>query len=410
MKFTRNAINLAITLIVISSMINLSYTKLITNRLSTPKQDWGGGNIYYLDRQNVACPAKTALDGFQLYRPTGNTLAYKYNCRRNCSGMKSGKTYVGKTRPNATAGNKKHSANYLDRHHVSCRNGYALRGFRMGRSGNNIFYSYTCTEALCKSRPRTYTSWQSGGNNEVIYLDRQHIRMQSHHVITGFKLETKYPGGTKYRYRVDYCMLKHPSKKPKPAPKPTPKPIIKPVKPIIPKIPKIVIPKPLPKPRPAPRPIRPKPVPVPVLPPKPVPVPVLPPKPVPTPIPNPTPAPLPTPPAPASSDMTQAPLNPDQIAANAKGKAFCINNCDINPAARLKSCVEPSGLIPCKRCTNKPTKTDPSLKQVCELVCNAHIPNRPCDFYGYLNNKKKAYNVALLAKFGLKILRKFFKK
>merc|ERR1712151_846284 len=85
---------------------------------------------------------------------------------------------------------------------------------KMERSGgSNIYYRYKCTQALCKKRATKYTSWQSGGRNEVIYLDRQHVRMEFHDVITGFKLETHYRGGTHMRYRIDYCTLKHPPKK-----------------------------------------------------------------------------------------------------------------------------------------------------------------------------------------------------
>merc|ERR1711957_557800 len=222
-----------------SSMISLSNAGLITNNRKNAPQSWGSGNIHYLDRQNVACPAKTAIDGFELYRPTPTTLAYKFSCRSRCSGLKGGKTYAKKTKANATDKNLKKSANYLDRHHVYCKVGYALQQFKLDRAGNNILYSYTCTAASCKSRPSTYTSWQKAGNWEVVYLDRQHVRMQSHHVVTGFKLESKaggWLGSNQFRYKIDYCMLKHPKKTKVPAAKPMPKPIV-------PKIPKIVIPK-----------------------------------------------------------------------------------------------------------------------------------------------------------------------
>jgi len=485
MKFTKNTICLAILLIVLSSLITMAVSEkapLVTLNRVTGRQDWGGGNIYYLDRQNVECPANSAIDGFHLIRPSGNTLAYQFSCRTKCSGMKSGQTYTGRTNPNATSGNKNQSANYLDRHHVSCRNGFALKQFKLGRQGNNIFYSYTCTAALCKVRQRTYTAWQSGGRNEVIYLDRQNIRMQSHTVITGFKLETKYTGGTSFRYLVDYCMLKHPAKpKPKPVARPTPKPRLpglpkmpkfglpkmpkiglpkmpkiglpkmpkiglpkmpkiglpkmpkiglpkmpkiglpKMPKIGLPKMPKIGLPKMpkigLPKMPKIGLPKMPK-IGLPKMPkiglpkmPK-IGLPKMPKIGFPNPFAKPTPPGVPAPgaAAPAAGDITSAPLDPAQQAANAKGKAFCSANCVINPAAKTKKCLDNGKLIPCKRCSNNPMKADPSVRQVCQLVCNAHLPNAPCDFYGYLNNKKKQYNVALLAKFGLSILRKFFKR
>ena len=208
MKFTRNTINLAVMLIILSSLINLCVSvseevskkrKLISLNRKSRKQSYGGGNIYYLDRQNVSCPAKTALDGFKLYRPSGSTLAYKFSCRTKCSGIKSGKTYKAKTKPSFISRNKKRSANYLDRHYVRCKVGYALRQFRMGRSGSKIFYNYICTAVTCKSRPTTFTRWRISGKNQIKYLDRQNVRMQSHHVITGFKLEAR--NNKKFRYR-----------------------------------------------------------------------------------------------------------------------------------------------------------------------------------------------------------------
>merc|ERR1712010_78710 len=250
MKLFRNALTAVILVTILIQFVTSVESegkKLAKLTRKTSAQDWGGGNIYYLDRLFVGCPAKTALEGFRLYRPSGNRLAYQYACRTRCKGLKGGKTYVGTTKPNATAGDKKHTANYLDRHRLQCRNGYAMRDFKFQRSGgSNIYYRYTCTQASCKVRQRTYTSWQSGGRNEVIYLDRQHVRMQWHHVITGFKLETHYRGGTHYRYAVDYCIIKHPKKKgkkskgkakKKPSKKPR-KPTKKPKRPKTPKKPK----------------------------------------------------------------------------------------------------------------------------------------------------------------------------
>merc|ERR1712032_1467818 len=101
-----------------------------------------------------------------------------------------------------------------------------------------------------------------------------------------------------------------------------------------------------------------------------------------------------------------APLSPAAQAANAKGKAFCAANCMINPIAPEKKCLDNGKLVPCKRCTGKPTNADPTMKTVCETVCNGNLPMSPCDFYGYVNNKKKTINIALLAKFGLQILRR----
>lgn len=495
MKFVRKYFNLALLFIVCCSMIN-SNKGLINLNKQSPRQDWGGGNLYFLDRQNVSCPAKTAIDGFRLIRPSGNTLAYSYSCRMKCSGLKTGQTYNASTQLNDVDRNINHSANFLDRHYVTCRDGYALQSFQLRTVGGKIKYDYTCTAALCKARKTMFTNWESGGRNEVIYLDRQTIRMQNHNVITGFKLETHYRGGSHFRYKVDYCELKHPPKVNK-APIIPQKPKIQHVKPIggsgsIPpqfRKPTISILTPQ-KPIMATAPqFKRKPIGGPgsktdfrnvggrssiVLPPQPkkfseikiggrgsippqfrkptIPI-ITPQKPImvggPGSIPpqfrnikNPKPkggpdsippqfrkpigGPDSIPPqfrnnqrvtsnnagsATSNGSINSAPLNPSQIAANSKGKQFCSTHCDSNPAANTKKCLENNQLIPCKRCTNKPTQSDPQVREVCGLVCNALLlPNSSCDFYGYLNNSKKVHNIALLNKFGLQILRKFFKR
>lgn len=49
-----------------------------TDRIA-PQED-GGGNLIYLDRQNVSCKDGEALTKFRLTRPSGNTVAYEYTC------------------------------------------------------------------------------------------------------------------------------------------------------------------------------------------------------------------------------------------------------------------------------------------------------------------------------------------
>ena len=105
-----------------------------------------------------------------------------------------------------------------------------------------------------------------------------------------------------------------------------------------------------------------------------------------------------------------APVNPPQLSADAKGKAFCVSNCVVDHAQKNSKCLVGKEFVLCKRCTTKPDISDQSKKKVCKLVCSGSIlPNSPCDFYGYLNNKKKQGNPALLAKYGLSILRKMLR-
>ena len=126
-------------------------------------------------------------------------------------------------------------------------------------------------------------------------------------------------------------------------------------------------------------------------------------------LPTPPMLPLPKTPKGKKGQFIPNPPNPEQAAAEIKGKAFCSANCVINHAGKKKRCLVGKSLTPCKRCTSKPTNMDPAMKSVCEMVCNANLPASPCDFYGYLNNKKKIFNAGVLKKFGLSILRRLYK-
>jgi len=46
---------------------------------TSPQSD-GGGNLIYLDRQNVECPDGTYMRRFHLTRPSGDTVAYQIRC------------------------------------------------------------------------------------------------------------------------------------------------------------------------------------------------------------------------------------------------------------------------------------------------------------------------------------------
>jgi hypothetical protein len=166
----------------------------------------GKWKYFFLDRQNVECPPNSAIDGFHLRRPQSNLLNYVYSCNENNPSI-GGKEAIKTTQKDETDINKKESANFLDRHHVDCKNGFALRQFKLMRDGDKIFYSYTCVKAKCSARQTTHTQWNDGGKNEVIYLDRKLVVMIKGRVITGFKLETKYTPNTQYRFAIDYCIL-----------------------------------------------------------------------------------------------------------------------------------------------------------------------------------------------------------
>jgi len=47
---------------------------------STPNNDWGNGNMIFLDRHDVKCNPNEVLTSVRLVRPTSNTIRYNYTC------------------------------------------------------------------------------------------------------------------------------------------------------------------------------------------------------------------------------------------------------------------------------------------------------------------------------------------
>ena len=178
----------------------------------TPENDWGQNSIYYLDRHDVKCSPNEALQGFRLFRPQNNKLAYKFACIKNSNLVIANSFYDSKTPENAIAGNDKRSANYLDRHSIHCNQGYALQRFKLDRINNsnrsNIYYSYRCVKVECGPIQSMSTQKTSDGGHETIYLDRQDVRVKNDEVITGFKLVSV---GGNYSYTVNFCKLTAPA-------------------------------------------------------------------------------------------------------------------------------------------------------------------------------------------------------
>src|SRR5690348_2210428 len=90
------------------------------NRKTAPAWD-GGGSIFFLQNQNVMCGVNEALRGFHLIRPSGNTIAYEFQCEWNTALDFTG-FYTAWTGWQDTAPNQFQSVGYLDRHVVQCNN------------------------------------------------------------------------------------------------------------------------------------------------------------------------------------------------------------------------------------------------------------------------------------------------
>ena len=48
--------------------------------VTTPANDWGGGNSIFLDKHDVSCNENEVISKVQLNRPTDGEISYKYKC------------------------------------------------------------------------------------------------------------------------------------------------------------------------------------------------------------------------------------------------------------------------------------------------------------------------------------------
>lgn len=212
MKFIKNNKKIlslfTITLIVLNlfsiKTTNLKKDERAIFNKRTNDNDWGSNNIYYLDRHDVKCNPNEALQGFRLYRPASNKLSYKYVCKQSTEFVKEKSFYEDKTKANSVANDKHKSANYLDRHDIQCKKGYALQRFKLDREGNNIFYSYRCVQVSCGKSESFTTNETNDGGFQTVYLDRQDTRVKNDEVITGFRLISK---NSQFSYKVNFCKL-----------------------------------------------------------------------------------------------------------------------------------------------------------------------------------------------------------
>jgi hypothetical protein len=121
---------------------------------STPMNDYGGGQVIFLDRHNIQCDPGQALTEMKLVR---NADGRQYQYQYQCSPIPNLSTCVEKETPANELGNN--TSIYLDRHNVKCGEGEVLSGLRFVRpTPGTIQYKYRCC-----SRKRYVTLYQHGG-------------------------------------------------------------------------------------------------------------------------------------------------------------------------------------------------------------------------------------------------------
>ncbi|MCJ8271175.1 MAG: Vps62-related protein, partial [Psychrosphaera sp.] len=110
--------------------------------VQTTYNDDGNGNTIYLDRHTIDCGGY-AIGDFQMIRPNGSQVAYKYTC----GSKKLGEHFMDKYTRFSDDGDG--NALYLDRHNVDCGSNGFVSKFKLERdaSGEKIRYAYQCRPA-----------------------------------------------------------------------------------------------------------------------------------------------------------------------------------------------------------------------------------------------------------------------
>ena len=169
---------------------------------NTPDNDWGGGNSIYLDRHTLDC-GNDGIQRFQLKRPSGSKIDYKYTCVDGVNASQSGYKYTGS---NDWGGG---NMIYLDRHQVDCGKKPISR-FRLTRpAGNKLRYQFRCSNRNAKGDCRkTATGWNTPSSS-TIYLDRHNVKCKANEALTRFRLvhNGKSGGAKKIRYDYTCCAM-----------------------------------------------------------------------------------------------------------------------------------------------------------------------------------------------------------
>ena len=170
-------------------------------RVNTPQFDSGRGNIFYLDRADVNCGDNEGISQFKLNR-SGNNFFYEYACAK--SDKITNECTPKKTDHNDVSNNHESSAHFLDRHDMNCEKNNVIRRFKLGRSGNRIYYDYLC----CKTRntetcnDRT-TGGSDKGDHSTYYLDRQSVIAEAFTAFSRIKLNN----GNQFSYTTTQCFV-----------------------------------------------------------------------------------------------------------------------------------------------------------------------------------------------------------
>lgn len=169
-----------------------------------------GEHVKNLVGMNISCTAGSALTYFKLVRPEDNKkFQFEFECLSNPAILNK----VNKlSTPHNSVGDT-NSLPYLDRHEMNCPTGEVLSQYQMkhDEGKKQIWYEYSCTQAHVKNCVKLRTNETEGKNEEVIYLDRQSIKLTNNKVLASLKFNTRWSGSEAYHdYIYTACDLKTP--------------------------------------------------------------------------------------------------------------------------------------------------------------------------------------------------------
>lgn len=171
------------------------------------KSEWGtkfdsdgSGSVFNLDRHLITCGQNSAINYFKLERKD-NSVRYAYRCIKSDN---ISNTCFSKETPPQSIGDANNSANYLDKHTVSCDAGQVLRSFVLTRTGDNINYKYTCCTAKVSNCYKYNTLQTDSGDNSIFFLDRQEVDAKESNIFSSIHLVSHIG---KFFYETNVCTL-----------------------------------------------------------------------------------------------------------------------------------------------------------------------------------------------------------
>lgn len=172
-----------------------------TSEVQGSCEELGHRKMEYLDRQNVHCPANSALTSFRFERCSGNHFKYVASCGSSSKLISSDSQYHETSCQEVDWNNME----YLDRQNVQCPAGEVLAHFHLTRHGcgwRHMKFQFWCRTAELAHWHDVDSSCQALRGRSGEYLDRQRPNCAAEEVMTGFQLHAGGCGGDDMRFRV----------------------------------------------------------------------------------------------------------------------------------------------------------------------------------------------------------------